>query len=64
MTKEEENTEKGALNKMKAEYLHVRIEPELKKQFEEAAKKEGRTMSNYVIYLIKKAVEEEAKNSN
>lgn len=43
---------------MKVEYLHVRIEPELKKQFEKAAEKEGRTMSNYVIHLIKKALEE------
>ena len=41
----------------KTEYLHIRIEPELKKKAEEKAKEDCRTLSGYVANLIKKDLE-------
>jgi len=39
---------------MKTEYINVRIDPELKRQLEDCAEVEGRSLSNQVIYIIKK----------
>lgn len=41
----------------KTERLQVRITPELKAKLQQLAEAEGRTVSNYVELLIKKAVE-------
>lgn len=42
---------------VKTERLQVRITPELKAKLQQLAEAEGRTVSNYVELLIKKAVE-------
>ena len=43
----------------KTERLQIRITPELKEQLQQLAEADGRTVSNYVELLIKKAVESE-----
>lgn len=40
----------------KTERLQIRITPELKQQLQQLAEAEGRTVSNYIEYLIKSAV--------
>lgn len=39
---------------IKSDYIHIRLTPELKTAIAEAAKKDGRTMSNYIEWLVKK----------
>ena len=41
----------------KTERLQIRISPELKAQLQKLADEDGRTVSNYIEQLIKKAVE-------
>lgn len=43
--------------KTKTEFLHIRIDSDLKRKLEEVAKEEHRTLSNLVEYLIKEYVE-------
>lgn len=40
----------------KTERLQIRITPELKRQLQERAKEDGRTLSNYVEQLVMAAV--------
>jgi hypothetical protein len=42
------------------EILIIRIDTKLKKQLKKMAEQDGRTMSNYVINLIRKASKENA----
>lgn len=39
----------------------IYIDPELKKEAQEQAKKEGRSMSNLIVYAVKKYLEEVEK---
>ena len=41
----------------KTERLQIRVTPEMKKKLQEAAEAEGRTLSNYVEQLVKKALD-------
>ena len=41
---------------MKSEYIHIRISPELKEKTQKAAEAEGKTMSEYIIDLVKLAL--------
>lgn len=41
----------------KTERLQIRISPELKAQLQKLADEDGRTVSNYIEQLIRKAVE-------
>lgn len=41
----------------KEERLNIRIEPSLKRQIEKAAKKENRTVANYVINVLQESLE-------
>ena len=41
---------------MKNEFLHIRISEDLKEKLRQAAKADGRTLSNYVEWLVKQAV--------
>lgn len=41
----------------KTERLQIRITPELKAQLQRLASEDGRTISNYIEQLIKKAIE-------
>lgn len=41
----------------KTERLQIRISPELKEQLQQLAEADGRTVSNYIEQLIKKALE-------
>lgn len=41
----------------KTERLQIRISPELKAKLQELADADGRTVSNYIEQLIKKAIE-------
>lgn len=43
----------------KTDVIRMRIDPELKAALAEAADKDGRTMSNYLEQLIKRALEAE-----
>lgn len=40
----------------KTEQLHLRLEPKLKEKLKEHARKDGRTLSNYVLYVLKKEI--------
>lgn len=44
---------------MKTEVIRLRVTPELKEAISKLAKKENRTMSNYIENLIIKATERE-----
>jgi predicted DNA-binding protein len=44
----------------KTERLQIRISPELTEQLQQVADADGRTVSNYVEMLIKKAVEQKS----
>lgn len=46
---------------MKEEKLNLRIDKELKKKLQAQAKKENRTLSNYVITVLQNAVSAEKK---
>lgn len=39
---------------IKSDYIRIRLTPELKAAIAEAAKKEGRSMTNYLEWLVKK----------
>lgn len=39
---------------IKSDYIRIRLTPDLKAAIAEAAKKDGRTMSNYIEWLVKK----------
>lgn len=41
----------------KTERIYIRITPELKAQLQQLAEADGRTVSNYIEQLIKKALE-------
>ena len=41
----------------KTKVLNLRIDPDLKKQAKKLADKDGRTLSNWVTYLIRREVE-------
>lgn len=41
----------------KSELLHIRVEPSIKKDFEKAAKADGRTMAGAILHLMKQYVE-------
>lgn len=41
---------------LKTEVIRLRIAPELKEQLRSLAEADGRTMSNYIEMLIKKAI--------
>lgn len=41
----------------KSELLHIRVEPSVKKDFEKAAKADGRTMAGAILHLMKQYVE-------
>ena len=43
----------------KTERLQIRISPELKAQLQALAEAEGRTVSNYVEWLIKQALQQQ-----
>lgn len=45
---------KGEYNMTKTERLQIRISPEMKEQLQELAKKENRTVSNYIESLVVK----------
>ena len=45
---------------MKTEYLHIRVSPQLKEQAKEAAKKEGKGLSEWVLDLIKIRIAKES----
>lgn len=45
----------------KDERLHIRITPELKEQLKEAADREGMTVTTWVIWTLKKALRQAAK---
>lgn len=42
---------------MKDTYLHIRITQELKAQAQKAAEADGRDLSNWITWLIKKEIE-------
>lgn len=42
----------------KTEFFHIRVTPELKAAVEEAAANDGRTVSNYIEWLIKQALKQ------
>lgn len=42
----------------KTERIDIRISPELKKQLQQAADEENRTVSNYIVNLIQKNIKE------
>ena len=46
---------------MKDTYLHIRISSELKKQAQELATKDGRTLANWLEQLIRKEIEKAAE---
>ena len=46
---------------MKEERIIIRIDKEQKDKLKKAAKENGRTMSNYVLYLIEKALTKKSK---
>lgn len=43
----------------KTERLYIRLTPELKEQIRAAAEAEGRSVSNYIEYLITQALKRE-----
>lgn len=43
------------------DYIRVRLNTELKEKIKEAAKKDGRSMSNFVIQTLKEKIEKDAK---
>ena len=45
----------------RTEYLSIRIDSELKEVIKAAAEADGRTISNYVLHLIKKDLERKEK---
>lgn len=47
------------MSETKTEVVRLRITPGLKAELAEAAKQDGRTMSNYIEWLIKRALESE-----
>jgi antitoxin component of RelBE/YafQ-DinJ toxin-antitoxin module len=42
---------------MKDTYINIKFNSDLKKQAQELASKEGRTLSNWIEYLIKREIE-------
>lgn len=42
----------------KTERIDIRISPELKQQLQQAADRENRTVSNYIVNLIQKDLEQ------
>lgn len=45
----------------KTKILNLRIDPDLKKQAKKLAEKDGRTLSNWVTWLIQQQVEKTEK---
>lgn len=45
----------------KTDYIQIRISPELKQALADAAKKDNRTMSNYIECLIRKELNDNNK---
>ena len=45
----------------KKDQMHIRIEPTLKRDFERAAKEDGRTMAGAIQYLMQQYVKEKLK---
>ncbi len=41
---------------MKNEFLHIRISEDLKEKLRQAAEADGRTLSNYVEWLVKQDI--------
>lgn len=39
---------------IKSDYIRIRVTPDMKAAIAEAAKKEGRSMTNYLEWLVKK----------
>lgn len=39
---------------IKSDYIRIRVTPDMKAVIANAAKKEGRSMSNYIEWLVKK----------
>jgi predicted HicB family RNase H-like nuclease len=46
---------------MKGTHLHIRITEELKAQAQELADKDGRTLTNWIEWIIKQEIEKAAK---
>lgn len=40
------------------DYIGFRVEPQLKKEIEKLADKDGRSLSNYIIHVLNKTVEQ------
>ncbi|WP_414630415.1 YlcI/YnfO family protein [Candidatus Thiodiazotropha endoloripes] len=45
----------------KTEFIQIRIEPELKEEAKKLADKEGRTLSNWVVWLIQNEISKESQ---
>lgn len=46
---------------MNNDYIRIRISTELKEKIKQAAEKDGRTMSNFIVQILKEKVENESK---
>ena len=49
------------MKEIKTERIHIKIEPSIKAKAQELAEAEGRTLSNYIIQLLKAEIEKNAK---
>lgn len=46
------------MGEVKSEVIRMRITPELKQAIQAAAEKDGRTMSGYLEWIIKKSIDQ------
>jgi antitoxin component of RelBE/YafQ-DinJ toxin-antitoxin module len=46
---------------MKDNYLHIRITEDLKEQARKTAESDGRDLSNWILWLIKQAIDKAPK---
>lgn len=49
------------MKEIKTERIHIKIEPSIKAKAQELAEAEGRTLSNYIVQLLKAEIEKNAK---
>ena len=46
---------------MNNDFIKIRIDSELKDKIKQAAEKDGRSMSNFIIQTVKEKIEKESK---
>lgn len=49
------------MKETKTERIHIKIEPSIKAKAQEIAEAEGRTLSNYIVQLLKAEIERHSK---